>query len=200
MKTDTIDIYLMHGIGSVEDVENRLLGGVFDALQKAKQEGKIGHIGFSGHADPAAHNYLIDKNLTGLEVVLLPVNVADPTWKSFILNTLPKARERNMGVIGMKIYAGGGFYGGKIVWGNDVGHERERVIPEIISKKEAQHFAYSLPVSATTIGCHDAGHVEENISITKSYTGLGDAEYKELIDRVSKTALGNTLEHYKAKD
>ena len=200
MKTNNIDIYLIHRIESVEDVENRLKGEVLDALVKAKEEGKIKHIGFSGHSDPAALNYFIDKNLPDLEVILIPVNVADPVRKSFILNTLPKANEKNLGVTGMKVYAGGGFFGRKIVWGIDVGKERERVIPEILSKREAQHFAYSLPLSATTIGCTEVSHVDENIANTLNYNGISESEYNELIERVTEVALNNTLEHYKTKD
>ena len=99
----------------------------------------------------------------------------------------------------MKIYAGGGFYGGEIVWGNNRGQERQSVIPDIISTKEAQHFAYSLPVSATTIGCHDAEHVMENIANTRSYTKISEIEYNELVERVTEVALSNTLEHYKLR-
>ena len=197
LKTDYIDIYMMHAITSPEDVENRLKGGVLDALVKAKQEGLIGHIGFSGHSSPVTNNYFIDKNFEDLEVVLMPINVADPVQRSFIINTLPKANEKNMGVIGMKIFAGGGFFGGPATWGNGRGQERERVIPEILSTREAQHFAYSLPVGATTIGCHDANHVRENISNTRSYNGITKAEYNELIQRGTEVALNNTLEHYK---
>jgi predicted aldo/keto reductase-like oxidoreductase len=197
MKTDYIDIYLMHAITSPEDVENRLKGGVLDALVKAKQEGLIGHIGFSGHSSPFAHNYLIDKNFEDLEVVLLPVNPADVVQNSFILNTVPKANEKNMGVIGMKIFAGGGFFGEPATWGPGRGQERERVIPDILTTREAQHFAYSLPIGAMTIGCHDGDHVRENVANTRSYNGITQAQYNELIERVTDVALKNPLEHYK---
>lgn len=197
MKTDHIDIYLMHAITSREDVEERLKGGVFEAMVRAKEEGMIGHLGFSGHSHPGANNYLIDKGFEDLEVVLLPINVVDPVQNSFILNTLPKASERNMGVIGMKIYAGGGLFGGEVPWGTGRGETRTGVIPNIITKKEAQHFAYSLPVASTTIGCHDADHVRENIANTRSFTRISDTEYAELVERVTEVALNNTLEHYK---
>lgn len=199
LKTDYIDIYLMHNMRSPEDIENRLKGGVLEALVRAKEEGKIGHIGFSGHNNPESLNYLIDKGFADIEVILLPVTVADPVQNSFILNTLPKAIEKNMGIIGMKVLAGGGYFGGKIPWGRNKGKERARVIPDIISKKEAQHFAYSLPVASTTIGCHNAAHVRENISYAKTFSKLSDEEYKGLIERVKETALNNTLESYKTE-
>ena len=93
--------------------------------------------------------------------------------------------------------AGGGFFGDPATWGNGRGQERERVIPEILSTREAQHFALSLPVGATTIGCHDSEHVRENITNARSYSGITRTEYHELIERVTEVALNNTLEHYK---
>ncbi|MBX2872389.1 MAG: aldo/keto reductase [Saprospiraceae bacterium] len=200
LNTDHVDIYLMHAIGSPEDFERRRKGGVLDAAIKAKAEGKIKHIGFSGHADPAAHSYVIDQNIDDIEVVLMPINVADPTWKSFILNTLPKANARNMGVIGMKIFAGGGFFGGDVVWGRDRGAKRDLVIPRLISTEEAQHFALSLPITTTTIGCHDAQHVEENINNVMTFNGMNEEDRQALIEKVTATALSNTIEHYKSAD
>ena len=200
LKTDYIDIYLMHAMTSVEDIENRLKGGVFDELVKAKEEGLIGHVGFSGHSSPFTHNYFIDKDFEDLEVVLMPVNPADAVQRSFVLNTLPKANEKNMGVLGMKIFAGGGFFGEPATWGPGRGQERERVIPDILSTREAQHFALSLPIGAMTIGCHDADHVRENIANVRSYNGITRAQHDELIERVTRVALNNTLEHYKDPD
>lgn len=200
LKTDYVDIYLMHAITSPDDFERRRKGGVLDAAIKAKEEGKIKHIGFSGHSDPAAHSYVIDQHIDDIEVVLMPINVADPTWKSFILNTLPKANARNMGVIGMKIFAGGGFFGGDVVWGRDRGASRELVIPRLITTEDAQHFALSLPIATTTIGCHDAQHVEENINNVLSFKGMSEDERQVLIEKVTETALSNTIEHYKSAD
>jgi predicted aldo/keto reductase-like oxidoreductase len=129
----------------------------------------------------------------------MPVNVVDPVQKSFILNTLPLAQEKNVGVIAMKVFAGGGLHGREITWGNDVGQDRESLIPEIISNREAHHFTLSMPVATATIGCHDAGHVRENIANARSYAKISDAEYKELVEKVTQVALNNTVEHYKAQ-
>jgi uncharacterized protein len=197
LKTDHIDIYLMHAIRSPEDLEERLAGGVFDALVKAKEEGLIGHIGFSGHSDPAANNYFINKDFADLEVMLVPVNAADPVKNSFILNTLPLAKEKNIGVIAMKVFAGGGFHGKDITWGVGRGSERESLIPEIISNTEAIHYALSMPIATASIGCTNAGQVKENIASVRSFSKLKDEECKELVERVTEVALNNIVEHYK---
>lgn len=38
LKTDYLDIYMMHGIGSKKDVDGRFKNGVFDALVRAKEK------------------------------------------------------------------------------------------------------------------------------------------------------------------
>jgi predicted aldo/keto reductase-like oxidoreductase len=197
LKTDFLDIYMMHGIGSKEDIDNRFKNGVFDALVKAKEEGKIRHIGFSGHNDPEAHNYLINKNLDDLEVVIFPINLADPHRKSFVLNTLPLANKRNMGVIAMKVFGGGSFKGEEIKWGNDVGQSRPRLMPDLVTPSEAQHFSLSLPISATSIGCHTRDHVKQAIANARSYSGMTEVKRKELTERISEIYWKYNLEHYK---
>ncbi len=198
LKTDYIDVYLMHAIRSESDVENRLSGGVYDQMLKAKQEGLIRHIGFSGHSDPFAHNYMIGKNLPELEVVLLPVNVADPLNNSFILNTIPKAIDNNMGIIGMKTFADGGLLGHPITWGQGRGQERDRIIPELFSLEEAQHFSLSLPVASTTIGFHEVSEVEQILTNARRFNGMDESERKRLTGKIRELAVDFTIEHYKA--
>jgi predicted aldo/keto reductase-like oxidoreductase len=198
MKTDYVDIYLMHAIRTPEDLEERLTGGVFDALVKAREEGLIGHIGFSGHSDPAANNYFINKEFPDLEVMLVPVNAADPVKNSFILNTLPLAKEKNIGVIAMKVFAGGGFHGKPITWGAFRGAERDGLIPDIVSNSEALHYALSMPIATASIGCTDAEQVRENIANVKAFTKYTDEQCRELVERVTERAMNNIIEHYKS--
>lgn len=198
LKTSYLDIYLMHAIESVDDFKKRMDGGVFDAMLKAKEEGKVRHLGFSGHSDYTVNNYVLDLNLPDIEVMLVPVNVVDNVYNSFTINTLPKAIEKGVGVMAMKPIGGGGMTGSEITWGKDKGSKRDRVIPEVISMREAQHFNYSMPISTATFGCTTAEQVVENISLAKSFTAMSKNEQTELIERVTEIAKNNTLEHYKS--
>ena len=198
LKTSYLDIYLMHAIETAEDFKKRLDGGVYDALMKAKEEGKIRHFGFSGHSDFAVNNYVMDLNLEGIEVMLLPVNVVDTVHNSFTMNTLPKAVEKNIGVMAMKPLGGGGMLGSDITWGKDKGSKRDRVIPEIITMREAQHFTYSMPIGTATFGCISAEQVIENVSLAASFTKMSKEEQEALIGKVTDIAKNNTLEHYKS--
>jgi len=197
LKTDHLDIYLLHAIKSAEDVENRLKGGVLDAMVEAREQGLIKHIGFSGHYDPAANNYFLNKNLSEIEVMMCPVNPVDPLRDSFVVNVMPNAVEKNVGVIGMKIFGGGGLTGQPIRWGTDQGQERESAIPDLLSVKDALYFAWSLPVSTTTLGCSSVDEVKTDIEYLKSFTGMSESKRKELTENLIEIASRNNLEHYK---
>lgn len=197
LKTDYLDVYLIHAISSTEDVDNRLNNGVLEAMLKAKEQGMVKHIGFSGHYNPDANIYLLDKNLPEIEVMMCPVNPVDPLRKSFILNVLPKAVEKNVGVVGMKILGGGGLTGVPINWGGTSGEARESVIPEKIGFEDALHFAWSLPVSTTTLGCTNVEQVKEDIKYLHSFAGMSESKRRELTESLKELALRNNFEHYK---
>jgi predicted aldo/keto reductase-like oxidoreductase len=157
----------------------------------------IKHVGFSGHYDPDAHIYFLDKNLPEIEVMMVPVNPVDPLRKSFVLNVVPKAVEKGVGVIGMKILGGGGLIGAPIKWGGVRGEKRESVIPGLISYEEALHFAWSLPISTTTLGCTNVEQVKMDIQYLRNYTGMSESKRIELTERLKEAATRNNFEHYK---
>jgi len=196
-KTSYIDIYLMHTVNTIDLINQKFDQGVWDAMVKAKREGKVRHIGFSGCADYIADNYMLDLDLPDLEVMLVPINVIDTLEHSFTLNTLPKAVSKNVGVMAMKPLGGGAMVGGDITWGRGVGNTRPRVIPDIISMEEAQHFVYSMPISLASFGCTSVSQVEESIALAKSFVQMSETKQRELIERVTEIAQNNLLEHYK---
>ncbi len=201
LQTDYLDIYMMHNVTTYEYLDRKLKGGVWDAMVKAKEEGKVRHLGFSGHANWGTNNEVMDRKLPGLEIMLVPVNVVDTVQYSFTLNTLPKAVEKNIGIIAMKPIGGGGMTGGKITWGQgEKGTVRPAVIPDVITMREAQHFVYSMPVGAVSFGCTSIEHVKEDIELAKSYKGMRKTEQEELMRRVVEIASNNLLEHYKHDD
>jgi len=102
LQRDSIDLYQCHGISSQE--EYRMItspGGAMYGLLKAKEQGLIGHIGITSHSLD-----LLDKVLDdGLfETIMVCLSFLEPAAKDRIL---PKAREKNVGVIAMKPFSGG---------------------------------------------------------------------------------------------
>ena len=71
-------------------------GGSLEAFVKAKEQGKVRHIGFTGHHDPEVHLALLN-GYEGWETVQHPVNLIDPYYLSFVENVLPKVDAKGLG-------------------------------------------------------------------------------------------------------
>ncbi|MFN7830243.1 MAG: aldo/keto reductase, partial [Armatimonadota bacterium] len=72
LKTDCIDLYQLHAITSVEEVERAFApDGAMATILQAQQDGKVRHIGFSAHSVDAALRAL---ELYPFVSALFPVN------------------------------------------------------------------------------------------------------------------------------
>jgi aryl-alcohol dehydrogenase-like predicted oxidoreductase len=56
LKTDHLDLWQVHQILTGAEADSIFMpGGVLEAIEQAKQQGKIRYCGFTGHADPKVH-------------------------------------------------------------------------------------------------------------------------------------------------
>jgi uncharacterized protein len=102
MKTDYIDIYQLHQIAQEKDWEMVAgTGGALEAVVKAKEQGKIRFIGVTSHNLAMA----IKLVKTGLfSTIQFPFNFIEDAAKDELHTA---ARERGMGILAMKPFAGG---------------------------------------------------------------------------------------------
>lgn len=72
----------------------------------------IRHIGITGHSNPYVHMYAMRRDANNdLETLLVALNPNDKHFACHQYNSVPVARAKNMGIIGMKIFADGVLYG-----------------------------------------------------------------------------------------
>lgn len=192
MNTDYLDLWQIHSVKDEQDVKNRIDNGVLDVVLKAKQEGKVRHIGFTGHTTPEGHQSMVRLAGDELETCQMPVNVLDPTYSSFIKEVLPKLKTNNFGVIAMKTLAGGSFFGG----GFDGNQNEENQVMDHITMQEAMHFVWSLPVDVLVTGPKTPAMLQEKIDLAQSFTDMTEDKRQALIDRVAHFA-EKDIEYYK---
>ncbi len=99
LKTDYIDIYQFHNMKFVPRPGGE--DGLYDEFLKAKEEGKIRHIGITSHSIAVAEE-AVDSGL--FETVQFPLSLISAERD---LALIEKAKEKNVGVIAMKALAGG---------------------------------------------------------------------------------------------
>ena len=178
MRTDHLDLWQVHDVREEGDIAAIFgPGGSIEAFQAAREQGKTRFIGITGHHDPAIIKKCIE--LFPFDTVLMPINPAEPTYGSFIDHVLPVAREKNMGIIGMKVYLRG--YAAQLPW--------------YTTMKPFLRFALSQPITNIVIGCDDIEQLEQNAAFAESFEPMTTEEQQNLIRDVAPFA--RQLMYYK---
>ena len=178
MRTDHLDLWQVHDVRSEEEIAEIFgAGGAIEAFVEAKEKGMTRFIGVTGHHDPAVIRSCIER--FPFDTALFPVNPAEPAHKSFIQGVLPLARERGMGIIGMKAYFRG----------------LAARLPGHSGMEPFFRFTLSQPISTVVIGCDDLEQLEENVRFATSFIPMDDEGQAALVRQVAPFA--RQLMYYK---
>ncbi len=102
LKTDHIDLWQLHDVGTMTDVDKIFAkGGAIEALQEMQEQKVVRFLGVTGHYRPDPLMECIRRH--PFDTILMAMNAADPHHYSFNEALLPLAVEKQMGIIGMKI-------------------------------------------------------------------------------------------------
>ncbi|MDX2032554.1 MAG: aldo/keto reductase [Blastocatellia bacterium] len=177
MKTDYLDLWQVHEIMTLEEVEKVFApGGAIEAFEAAKKAGKARFIGFTGHRDPEVHLEML-RRYDKWDTILMPLHIADPLYLSFEKQVLPIAIERKMGIQGMK-----NFGNAKLL--------------QTFSVRECLNYVLSLPIHCTTLGCTTTGQLEDDVRIAKSFKPFAEEQMAALRQRATRIK-GPLLEDWK---
>jgi predicted aldo/keto reductase-like oxidoreductase len=171
LQTDHLDLWQIHGVGFDNDPELFIReGGAHEALTKAKQQGKVRFVGFTGHKNPSIHLDMLNRGYA-FDTIQMPLNALDPSFRSFEKNVLPVARERGLAVFGMKSMGGSG----------------EMISKGALTPTEALSYAMSVPGIATTISGMDSMEVlDQNLAIVRDFKPLNEAQMQALRDHAKQ--------------
>jgi aryl-alcohol dehydrogenase-like predicted oxidoreductase len=178
MKTDHLDLWQVHDVRTPEDV-GEIFGpqGAIEAFMEAKKKGLTRFVGVTGHDDPLITRRCIET--FDFDTVLIPVNPAEPVYKSYIDQVIPVAAKKGMGIVAMKVYLRG--FAAKLPW--------------FSSMEPFFRFALSQPVSLAVIGCDDVEQLEQNVAFARAFRPMSEDEKQDLIDDVYP--YGRKLMYYK---
>jgi uncharacterized protein len=182
--TDHLDLWQIHAVVYDNDPELAYRkGGAIEAMERAKQQGKVRYLGFTGHKDPRIHKRMIDMGFEW-DAVQFPINAFDAQFRSFQQLILPAAVSRGIAVLGMKPLNGDGapFHHGNV-----------KLMPE-----QALRYAMSVPGVTTTItGMESLAVVRQNVKIASGFQPLQHHEMQEIVAAVKPVAEDGRFELYK---
>lgn len=170
LQTDQIDLWQLHHIGPMEDLESVFeKGGALEALVQAREEKMVRFLGITGHHEPGS--LLEGIRRFDFDCILMALNAADRHHLPFQDELLKTAVEKRMGIIGMKVPA------------------RGRLLEHAgLSMKECVDFVWSHPVSTVIIGCDSIEQLEQNISLAQDYQSLSPKQMADLEERTRSSA------------
>jgi aryl-alcohol dehydrogenase-like predicted oxidoreductase len=181
LRTDHIDLWQLHEVVYENDPELHFAAeGAASALEKAKKQGKVRFIGFTGHKDPSIHKKMLAQNFP-FDACQMPLNCFDATFRSFEREVLPEVQRRGIAAIGMKSLSGGG----------------DPVKKGVVTAAEGLRYAMSLPVATTVSGIDSLEVLRQNLAIAKGFKPMTPAEMDALRMRVAKVAADGRFELYK---
>jgi aryl-alcohol dehydrogenase-like predicted oxidoreductase len=103
MRTDHFDLYQLHAISSMEDVEQALgPEGAMEAFLEAREQGLIRYIGFSAHSAEAA---LAAMDRFDFDSILFPMNYVNYFQSNFGPQVVARAQEKGIGRLALKALA-----------------------------------------------------------------------------------------------
>jgi predicted aldo/keto reductase-like oxidoreductase len=181
LKTDRLDLWQIHEVVYDNDPERHFAtGGVVEALDRAKREGKTRFVGFTGHKDPAIHLRMLSYDYP-FDACQLPLNCFDAAFRSFETQVLPELARRGIAPIGMKSLGGRG----------------EAVKKRVVKAPEALRYAMSLPVAITVSGIDSDAVLRQNLTVARGFTPMSAQEMQALRARLRDVAGDGRFELYK---
>jgi len=147
-------------------------GGVLEALDKAREDGLIGHIGFTGHDSPENFTKVVESGI--FESMTIPYNMLNRSYAS----TIKRAGELGMGVVAMCPVAGGMLA------------SPARQLQQLIAggaqttAAAALQFVLTNPdVSCACSGMNTLEMLRENVETVEQFTGISPEDHARM-DRI----------------
>ncbi|MDB5329995.1 MAG: putative oxidoreductase [Phycisphaerales bacterium] len=182
LKTDHLDLWQIHECVYWDDPERHFAkGGVVEALDEAKKQGKVRFVGFTGHKDPQIHLKMLSFGYA-FDTVQMPLNCFDATYRSFERQVAPEVNRRGMAVLGMKSLLGGGY----------------AIVDAPVSAQDALRYAMSLPVATTISGIDSLAVLHQNLGVARGFRPLNEEQMQALRVRCAQAAGDGHLELFKS--
>ena len=181
LRTDHLDLWQIHEVVfDDEPAKHFAKGGVVEALDRAREQGKVRYVGFTGHKSPELHLEMLAHDYQW-DACQLPLNCFDASFRSFEERVLPELTRRGIAPIGMKSLSGDG----------------RAVKAKVVTAAEALSYAMSLPVATVVSGMESMKVLKQNIAVAQDFEPMPERARQALRRRVADHAIDGRFELYK---
>ena len=167
MGRDHLGLWQIHDVRDMVDIrEIEGPGGALRAFYEARETGTVRGIGVTGHHNPEVLLHAVTH--WDIDSVLLPVSPVEAAIGGFSDQVIPAARERDIGIIGMKTLGAGNYI-----------NPGSGFSPQTLIR-----FALSQDVDLVIVGCSTAGEARLLARIGQEHTMMNEDEQARLIESV----------------
>ncbi len=183
LQTDRLDLWQIHAIANVNEIEAAFgPGGVVEALELARKQGKARYVGFTGHTSPDLHSAMLQRGFH-FDAVQMPLSAFDTaSVSSFRQKVLPELEKQGTAVLAMKSMCGNGHPMRDGVVGN---------------ASELIRYTLSLPVATAILGMDSLDFLRQNIRTAQAFQPMEAGEMRDLETRCLTAARQHRYEWYK---
>jgi aryl-alcohol dehydrogenase-like predicted oxidoreductase len=182
LQTDYLDLWQIHECVYYNDPERHFAsGGAVEALERAKRDGKVRYVGFTGHKDPEIHMAMLSHKYP-FDSCQLPLNGFDASFtpRSFEQRVLPELLKQGIAPLGMKSLGAG-----------------QAVKRKAVSAPEALRYAMSLPVVTTISGIDSMRVLNQNLGVARGFKPMSERQMAAFRKRILDEAHDGRYELYK---
>jgi diketogulonate reductase-like aldo/keto reductase len=184
LQTDHLDLLQFHEIIRMDDPERVFAqGGALEAVLKAREQGKLRYIGFTGHKSPAIHKHMFevaDQHQFHFDTVQMPLNVMDAHFDSFEQGVLPIALAHGTAVMGMKAF-GDPFI----------------LDTKAVSPIEMLQYPMSLPIALQITGIDKMEILHQALEAVRTFKPFTPEQRASILERTAALATDGHTEKYK---
>lgn len=181
LRTDYLDLWQIHEVVfDDEPARHFAKGGVVEALDRAREQGKVRFVGFTGHKDPRLHLEMLAYDYAW-DACQLPLNCFDASFRSFETQVLPELTRRGIAVIGMKSFGG----------------DARMIKEKAVTPDEALRYTLSLPIATLVSGIDTPKILAQNVTIASRFKPMSERQRAALRRRVAGAAADGRYELYK---
>jgi aryl-alcohol dehydrogenase-like predicted oxidoreductase len=211
-----LDMVLIHNLNTLQEVD-ALYEGLYDTDPKAERIGALAalrdlkdgtnltglnpgeerlikHIGFSGHYSPPVMVEMIQRDKTNLlDGMLIAINANDRLNHNMQHNVIPVAAAKNMGVIGMKVFADGALYTKEAHWTRGPQEVVRSIGSRELPSRHLIEYTLTTPgVQTAIIGIgqisddRDLCQIEQNLSAAQVNPNAMNATDREEVEKLAR--------------
>jgi len=174
LKTDWIDLVLFHDVRGAE-YENLFDSGGLEALERAKEQGKVLQIGISIHNSISMMKKAVDSDsFSVLMVAYSPIDEDRLTS-----DILPSAYQKGVGLVAMKPLAGGRLAEGR-------GWNKKYFKEETPAQVSLRYILTNPHITCAIPGMTNLKELEENVGVGENHRNLTSEEIGVFMDWVGE--------------